>query len=235
MHEGNRIWLEGAKKKYPEHFDGANVLEIGAYDVNGTARDHFKDAKRYVGVDHTAGPGVDVVCEATKTTFKEGEFDTLVYLSVFEHDPLWAEGFERNLAWVRPGALIFVCWGAEGNTPHDPEPWALVPVRDFQDAALKWPIRIVDQFFEVDRFGPGVAGAYDVLARKLAVVGGPVPMLLWCPDCHGRHVDRDEWATREHLTHLCEHCGHRWRPALIPTVGVEYLEPREAAMAKATL
>lgn len=49
---------------------------------------------------------------------------------------------------------------------------------------------------------------------------GPVPMALHCPKCCAEHVDRDEWATRPHRTHLCE-CGHEWDPCDFQTVGVE--------------
>ena len=51
----------------------------------------------------------------------------------------------------------------------------------------------------------------------------PVPMLLHCPLCGGRHVDLGEFATKSHHTHACQHCGHCWRPAVVPTVGVQFL------------
>jgi hypothetical protein len=51
----------------------------------------------------------------------------------------------------------------------------------------------------------------------------PVPMLLWCPECRGRHVDEGEFATKPHHTHACQHCGHVWRPAIADTVGVRFL------------
>lgn len=51
----------------------------------------------------------------------------------------------------------------------------------------------------------------------------PIPMLLWCPLCHVRHIDQGEFATRIHHTHSCQHCGLTWRPAVIPTVGVRFL------------
>lgn len=52
----------------------------------------------------------------------------------------------------------------------------------------------------------------------------PIPMILFCPACHERHIDRGEWAMqRRHKTHECEHCGFQWRPANVPTVGVENL------------
>ena len=51
----------------------------------------------------------------------------------------------------------------------------------------------------------------------------PIPMLLWCPACHERHVDEGEFATRPHRDHACQYCGLVWRPALVDTVGVRFL------------
>lgn len=61
----------------------------------------------------------------------------------------------------------------------------------------------------------------------------PVPMLLYCPMCHTRHIDEGEFATKVHHTHACQgfvmhegkriRCGHVWRPAIVATVGVEAL------------
>ena len=49
------------------------------------------------------------------------------------------------------------------------------------------------------------------------------PMLLWCPGCHVRHIDVGIWVDKPHHTHACQSCGMVWRPALIPTVGVQFL------------
>lgn len=166
MHQGNRDWLAHLKAKFPGHFMGARVLEIGSYDLNGSARDYFTAARTYVGVDQVPGPGVDLVAKANETSFVPREFDTLVYLSVFEHDPAWDEGFFHNLQWIRPGGLIILGWGAEGNHRHPPEPWAIVPVQEFTEMARAWPVEILESFFEAKRFTPDCAGAYDVLALK---------------------------------------------------------------------
>lgn len=50
----------------------------------------------------------------------------------------------------------------------------------------------------------------------------PVPMILFCPYGH-RHIDEGEFATKEHHTHACQTCGIVWRPAIVPTVGVQFL------------
>lgn len=51
----------------------------------------------------------------------------------------------------------------------------------------------------------------------------PVPMILTCVSCGARHVDRGEFATKPHHTHSCQSCGVTWRPAVVCTVGVQFL------------
>lgn len=51
----------------------------------------------------------------------------------------------------------------------------------------------------------------------------PIPMLLWCPMCGARHIDEGEFATKPHHTHSCQECGLTWRPAVVPTCGVQFL------------
>jgi len=51
----------------------------------------------------------------------------------------------------------------------------------------------------------------------------PIPMLLWCPECGTRHIDEGEFAAKPHHTHACQGCGMVWRPALVPTCGVQFL------------
>jgi hypothetical protein len=50
-----------------------------------------------------------------------------------------------------------------------------------------------------------------------------IPMLLWCPSCGERHIDVGEFASKVHHTHACQGCGMVWRPAVVPTFGVQYL------------
>lgn len=166
MHLGNHDWLEALRVQYDKEIDGASILEIASMDWNGSARSHFTKAARYVGVDLLAGPQVDIVSPAAETSFLPCEFDILICLSLFEHDPDWKNSLGHNLQWVREGGLVILCWGAEGNLPHDPQPWAIVPVATFMEASKSWPIQILDAFFEVDRYTPDCPGAYDVLAVK---------------------------------------------------------------------
>lgn len=50
-----------------------------------------------------------------------------------------------------------------------------------------------------------------------------VPMRLRCPACSTLHIDEGEFATKPHHTHACQECGEVWRPAVVPTVGVQFL------------
>lgn len=68
--------------------------------------------------------------------------------------------------------------------------------------------------------------AANVIEQQAA----PVPMRLVCPGlnpdgspCARLHIDEGEFATKRHHTHACQHCGHVWRPAIVDTVGVQFL------------
>ncbi len=50
-----------------------------------------------------------------------------------------------------------------------------------------------------------------------------VPMRLPCPMCGVLHIDTGKFATKKHHTHACQVCGMVWRPAIVPTVGVQFL------------
>lgn len=88
----------------------------------------------------------------------------------------------------------------------------------------------------VSHFKRKVLGPYDLVFLALEETVGdriqrkPVPMVLYCPACGKQHLDQGEFAIRPHRTHRCENtpagadgCGHEWRPASVPTVGVASL------------
>lgn len=72
---------------------------------------------------------------------------------------------------------------------------------------------------EKSAYDAGFRSGYESRRHDLQ----PVPLLLHCPLCNTRHVDKGEFATRPHHTHACQQCGHVWRPALVFTVGVQFL------------
>jgi hypothetical protein len=59
----------------------------------------------------------------------------------------------------------------------------------------------------------------------------PIPMILHCPACGLQHVDRpgtavdgSPWGNPPHRSHLCQECGHTWRPADVFTTGVASIQ-----------
>lgn len=66
----------------------------------------------------------------------------------------------------------------------------------------------------------GTIASLEALAQNQP----PVPMILTCPACGARHIDKGEFATTKfHHTHACQKCGLVWRPAVVHTVGVQFL------------
>lgn len=96
----------------------ASVLEFGSRDINGSIRDYI-GAPRYVGVDSTDGPRVDIVGDAA--TVELGElFDVVVCTEVLEHvDDLTAAGICAN-AWrhLAPGGGFVATMAGIGRHEH---------------------------------------------------------------------------------------------------------------------
>lgn len=67
----------------------------------------------------------------------------------------------------------------------------------------------------------------------------PINMVLHCPRCHLQHIDapdsepsayadgrESQWTNPPHRSHLCHGCGFIWRPADVPTNGVQAVRTR---------
>lgn len=67
-------------------------------------------------------------------------------------------------------------------------------------------------------------------AAVVADPPAPIPMVLHCPACGLQHVDAAEpergWTNPPHRSHLCHGCGSVWRPADVPTTGVQAVTTR---------
>lgn len=110
--------------------------------------------------------GVDVRCDAADTRFEPEEFGVLLSTSMIEHDPAWRASLAHNLPWLRRGGLLFLSWGAEGNTHHAPEPWAAVPVGDVLEWSISSELVVVDATWEASRYTGDCAGCYDMVMRR---------------------------------------------------------------------
>lgn len=103
-------------------------------------------------------------------------------------------------------------------------------MRDEQHSGIPWQIGLSGPLdweccVKINELEATVARQAEQIER----LQRPIPMELQCPyfTCRMPHVDKGEWATRPHKTHRCTYCGHDWRPANVPTVGVESLAALE--------
>jgi hypothetical protein len=65
-----------------------------------------------------------------------------------------------------------------------------------------------------------LVGSFQELVSDLQL---PIPMILFCPVCNERHIDKGKFAVAVHKSHSCQSCGFTWSPCHRPTVGVLFL------------
>jgi len=106
---------------------GKSVIEVGSYDVNGSARSILQPMgpSRYVGVDIAPGPGVDVVCNAENLVEKFGpaSFDVVVSTEMLEHVHDWRLIVSTLKTILKPHGLLVITTRRIGfdfhGYPHD--------------------------------------------------------------------------------------------------------------------
>jgi hypothetical protein len=92
------------------------VLEIGARNINGTVRNLF-DAERYVGIDVSPGPGVDVVASGADYV-PDAQPDVIVCCEVLEHTEEAAAICRRSIDNLAPGGVLLLTMAGTGRAPH---------------------------------------------------------------------------------------------------------------------
>jgi SAM-dependent methyltransferase len=91
----------------PSISHSACLLEIGAFDVNGSWREVAPPVWEYVGVDFSAGPGIDVMLDSPYLLpFPDGSFDFAVSISCFEHYEMFWILFLEILRVLMPDGLL---------------------------------------------------------------------------------------------------------------------------------
>ena len=98
-----------------------SVLEVGAFDVNGSLKDFKPQVCEWVGVDLEPGKGVDIVIErASRLPFERESFDLVVATSIFEHDPTFWLTFNEMLRVAKPMGFVYVCAPSNGSVHRYP-------------------------------------------------------------------------------------------------------------------
>ena len=112
IHEVIDFTNEFLKKRNVGPFD--RILEVGSRQVNNAdgrnLRDVLKAEKEYIGIDLSAGDGVDIVMDGhdIKKKFKANSFDLTVTTETLEHDNQFWVTIE-NMRWAtKPGGWMLV-------------------------------------------------------------------------------------------------------------------------------
>lgn len=124
MHQSVYDFVAKVKAKFPDHFEGQIVHEVGSRNINGTVRPFFKSCG-YTGFDLGYGACVDVVGHYINTKTPK-YVDTIISCEALEHDRFWSITVRQMLNNLRHGGLLIITAGGpgrpeHGTKDHDPE------------------------------------------------------------------------------------------------------------------
>lgn len=111
-----------AKNLSAKEVKNKKVIEIGAYNVNGSVRAFVEGLKpsKYVGVDIKKGPGVGIICniENLVDRFGENSFDIAICTETLEHVFDWKKAIFNLKHIVKKGGIIFITTRSRGFPYH---------------------------------------------------------------------------------------------------------------------
>lgn len=112
----------GVTNLTPKEVQGKSVLEVGSCDVNGSLRPVIElwKPKKYVGVDISPGPGVDLICDADnlERTFGKESFDLVVSTEMLEHIKDWKKVISNIKNVCKSGGIILITTRSYGRKYH---------------------------------------------------------------------------------------------------------------------
>lgn len=115
MHPECMDFLKANKHLVPA---GSDILELGSYNVNGSAREVFElTARYYFGVDIVPGPGVDHVADAAHAHFGR-LFDCVISVEVLEHAPEWPLIVRNAKAHLRANGVLLMTAASDPRAAH---------------------------------------------------------------------------------------------------------------------
>lgn len=117
---------------------GYTIVEIGAYNINGSIRPYAHNDATYIGIDIEEGPGVDKVSLPNDPLpFNAGSVDIVLASSVFEHDSFFWMTFLDLLRITKDGGFIYINAPSNGTYHRHPnDNWRFYP--DAGKTLEKW-------------------------------------------------------------------------------------------------
>ena len=123
MHASVMNWVP--KTLTTDQVEDKRVLEVGAYNYNGTLRPYIESLRpgRYLGTDAQPGPGVDLVCPAEKLpeALGEGTADVVASFEMLEHAEDWCGAVTGIVRVLAPGGVLLLTTRGPGF-PYHPHP-----------------------------------------------------------------------------------------------------------------
>lgn len=154
-----------------------SVLEIGSYNVNGTARDAIRHAS-WLGVDMREGPGVDLVADASALPLEYGAYDCVVIAECLEHCEDWRAVLSEGWRCLRIGGTLAVTTPAPGFPRHDyPSDYWRFTAGDWWNIFRAHSVHEIDQWKVEGIPGSGIilTKISDAPLRLDAIHPEPVP------------------------------------------------------------
>lgn len=112
----------GATRLTPQAVKGADILEVGACNVNGSLRQILEawQPQSYWGVDVVSGPGVDELCPCEDLLSRYGAecFDLVISTELLEHVRDWRQAIHQLKGVCKPGGEILLTTRSIGFAYH---------------------------------------------------------------------------------------------------------------------
>lgn len=119
----NSACLSFISKLPPDIIRNSKVLEVGSYNVNGSASDYVKqhNPSEYIGVDIVNGPGVDKICsvEDIVNVFGKNSFDIVICTEMLEHVQDWRLAINNLKEVCCINGVIIITTRSVGFPKHD--------------------------------------------------------------------------------------------------------------------
>ncbi len=140
MHGNSMILMQQFVERYG--FQGASVVDVGSYDVNGTYRGLFSGGK-YTGADIRIGPNVDVIMDSPEWQVLTGA-DAVICGQTLEHVADIPVLMTSIFDVLKPGGLLCMIAPSAGPS-HDYPIWVgLFSVERMTETVISAGFEIID-------------------------------------------------------------------------------------------
>src|SRR3990167_868304 len=102
-------WMRELHDKFPERFQGTDVLDVGSANLNGTYKSFFSQwgCSQYTGIDVLPFNNVDVVSPVHLYNPNK-QYDIVFSASQLEHDMYWKKSLMKFIELTKSGGMIII-------------------------------------------------------------------------------------------------------------------------------